>query len=125
MFWPITWSPDGAFLAGRAVRAGQTESLVVYSLAGGEYRSFASGRAVQLDFNLEFVDRHHLVTIDGADLWLRDLRGGEPALLHTAAAGHQLHSISASSDGRWLTWIDRADESDIWLMTLDEASPAR
>jgi hypothetical protein len=27
---------------------------------------------------------------------------------------------AASRDGRWLTWIERADESDIWLMTLDE-----
>ena len=120
LFWPISWSPDGALLAGRATRAGQTESLVVYSPASGGYQVFASGPAMQVDFNLEFVDRHRLASIDGRDLWLRDVRGGEPVLLFSAPPGHQLHSISASHDGRWLTWIDRTDESDIWLMTLEE-----
>jgi hypothetical protein len=32
-------------------------------------------------------------------------------------------SVSSRTDSRWLTWIERADESDIWLMTLDEEPP--
>jgi len=30
--------------------------------------------------------------------------------------------VAASRDGRWLSWIERADESDIWLMTLEDAA---
>ena len=33
-------------------------------------------------------------------------------------------NLSASADGRWLTWIERADESDVWLMTLEEPAAA-
>ena len=61
-----------------------------------------------------------LVYGSGGELWLGDIRGGEPKRLYTSPPGHRIVNISGSRDGRSLTWIDNADESDIWLMTLDE-----
>jgi len=121
-FWPIAWSPDSALLAGGAMRAGQTESLVVYSIANGDYREVPWSRGVRTSFYETFVDRQRLLVIATAgELRLGDVRGTESKLLYTAPAGHRIDGLAATRDGRWLTWIDRKDESDIWLMTLDEA----
>lgn len=35
-----------------------------------------------------------------------------------SARDHRINNLSAARDGKTLTWIDNADESDIWLMTL-------
>ena len=125
LFWPISWSPDGALVAGSAVRAGQIGKSFVRSLASGTYREMSWGREGKVDYALAFVDGAHLAYTSGGDLWLGDLAGGPPKRLYTAPGGHRIANLSASRDGRWLTWIDNADESDIWLMTLDEAAPPR
>ena len=69
-----------------------------------------------------FVDAHRIPFTLDRRVMLGDVRGGEPKTLYEAPAGHAVTDISASTDGKWLTWIDRSDESDIWLMTLDEGS---
>ena len=123
-FWPAGWSTDGALLAGHATRAGQSENIVVYSFATGSYRELPGSRS-QFGDSLKFVDRHRIVYNNGNELWLRDARGGEPKRIYAAPAGHQLYGLSTTGDGRWLSWIDGTDESDIWLMTLEEGGPAR
>jgi Tol biopolymer transport system component len=122
MFWPIAWSPDGALLAGGATRAGQRGNPVVYSIAEGAYREVSWTRDVRNSLYSRFVDRQRLLVITAArELRLGDVRGTKSKLLYAAPAGHLIDSLAATRDGGLLTWIDRKDESDIWLMTLDEA----
>lgn len=122
LFWPVVFAPDARWVAGTAVTAGQISEIDLWSIADRAYRKMPWKRDSLIDWNLAFVDRDHLVYGVGGELWLGDLRGGEPRRLHAAAPGHRLSNLSASRDGRTLTWIDIADESDIWLLSLDGAS---
>ena len=73
---------------------------------------------------MAFVDGRHFVYTSDEALWLRDaLVGDEPRRIYSPPAGRRVGNLSATADGRWLTWIERADESDIWLMTLEEETP--
>jgi hypothetical protein len=121
IFWPISWSSDGALLAGRANRAGQNESIVVWSIASGDYRLLERTSAARENFNMVFLDQRHLLTTDDRALWLRDLAGGELKRIYTCAPGLRIDSLAGTHDGRFITWIERSDESDIWLLTLEEA----
>jgi Tol biopolymer transport system component len=123
MFWPVSWSTDGALLAGRRTVAGQIEELAVRTIATGEMRAFPATRGATSDFNMSFVGPRHLVYTSDQALWLIDVAGdGAPRLLHRPAAGRSPGNLGATRDGRFLTWIERADESDVWLVTL--APPA-
>jgi len=124
LFWPSSWSPDGALLAGRATREGQAQSLALYSLASGTYRLLPPDLEVSSLSSIAFVDSGRLVAPSGAALWLVDLDRGETVRLASAAPGHRYTNVSISADRRSLTWIDRTDESDIWLMTLDDTPSA-
>ena len=122
LFWPVAWSADGALLAGRATRAGQIGDIVVRDMATGTYRELTGSAGAPEDFNLVFIGNRHVVSISGSGLWVRDVASGEAKMLYEAPAGRALASVAASRDGRWLSWIERADESDIWLMTLEDAA---
>ena len=124
LFWPIAWSPDGGLVAGSAVTAGQVGDIHVWSLAERAYRKMPWSRGSQIDYSLAFVDRDHVAFGSGGELWLGGIRGGEPRRLDTVPPGHRITNISASRDGRTITWIDNADESDIWLMTLADGPTA-
>ncbi len=128
---PASWSPDGRLLGGLAVRVGVVgDQQYIATIATGEYRRVGDLRGggqpghLSIDGAPVFVDSERFVYVDGPGLYLRDLAGGSPTLLHEALPGHGLSSVTPSRDGRWLTWIDRADESDIWLMTLEDEPAA-
>ncbi len=120
LFWPIAWSPDGALVAGTAVTAGQVGDIHVWSIADRAYRRMPWQRGDQVDYSLVFIDRDHLVYGSSGELWLGNIRGGEPRRIYTSPPGRRIGNLSGSRDGLALTWIDNADESDIWLMTLGE-----
>ena len=125
LFWPTAWSTDGALLAGRAMREGRIGDVVVRSMATGEYRAFPQTAGPREDFNMTFVDERHVVFTTDRSLAVVDALGGESVRaveIYTPSAGQRVANLSATADGRWLTWIERADESDVWLMTLEEAA---
>jgi Tol biopolymer transport system component len=124
LFWPTAWSSDGALLAGRATREGRLGDIAVRSMATGEYRMLPGTSGARDDFNMTFVDDRHLVYTSDQALWILDALGGAQTRIYSPPAGRRVANLSATSDGRWLTWIERADESDIWLVTLDEPAPA-
>ena len=124
LFWPTAWSSDGALLAGRGTRAGRLGDVVVRSMGSGEYVTLPRTSGAREDFNMTFVDDRHLVYTSDRALWLVDALGGQPAPIYSPPTGRRVANLSASADGRWLTWIERADESDIWLVTLGEPAPA-
>ncbi len=121
LFWPTTWSSDGALLAGRATRAGQIENIVIRAMATGAYRELPGTSGAHADFSMAFVGARDIAYTDDAALWLRGADGGVAKRLHAPVRGRRVGNISATADGHWLTWIEKADESDIWLMTLEEA----
>jgi eukaryotic-like serine/threonine-protein kinase len=126
LFWPRAWSPDGALLAGFGSREGQNRSLVVRSTSSGEYRTVAPMTTEDGFGTLAFLDRRLLAYASNHAISLSDLdAAGEPKLFYAPRAGRTVANLAASRDGRWLTWIERADESDIWLMTLDDEAPGR
>jgi hypothetical protein len=51
------------------------------------------------------------------------IAGGRPRELLHVAPGHSIQRPSLSADGRWLTCLDIADESDVWLAELDGGEP--
>ncbi len=121
LFWPIDWAADDRIIAGRATRKGQTEEVVLYDVRNGGYRSISDSGGASEDFNLVFLDSRRIVYgIDRSTLWIHDVQGSAKRMLYESPSGRFVGGVSASADGRWLAWIERADESDIWLMTLDE-----
>ena len=82
LFWPIAWSPDGALIAGTAVTAGQVGDIHVWSTADRAYRRMPWQRGEQIDYSLVFIDRDTLVYATGGELWLGNIRGGEPRRLY-------------------------------------------
>jgi hypothetical protein len=120
LFWPVAWSPDGALLVGYATRAGQTEGVATYSFAQGEYRVYPWRIHSTSSLTAAFLDGRRFAFNNAGELWLGDLASGDTKRLYSAPSGHQIFSVSAPQKGHWLAWIDLADESDIWLLTLDE-----
>ena len=57
-----------------------------------------------------------------ARLLVVDVETGAERMVAESAVLH-IEAPNWTPDGRWLTWIERADESDIWLVTLDEPAP--
>jgi Tol biopolymer transport system component len=120
-FWPNGWSPDGRLQAGRAARDGRIGDVVLRDRATGAYRRLAgtAGAGKTSDFNVTFVDGSTVVYTDNWSLWVRGVDEERSTHLYRPPTQRQVESITASRDGRTLTWIEKADESDIWLMTLD------
>ena len=86
LFWPIAWSPDGALVAGTAVNAGQVGDIHVWSVAERAYRRMPWNRGEQVDYSVVFIDRDTLVYGSGGELWLGNIRGGEPKRIYTQPA---------------------------------------
>lgn len=125
VFWPLTWSPDGSHLVGRTIRSsGGIGPAYVYTFKSSAYEPLPSlaltgAPTIANALSTFFVDNHRLAFLSGSRVLLAELRGGEPTLLYEARAPRTVAVLSASADGRWLSWIETTDESDIWLMTLD------
>ena len=127
-FRPLAWSRDGALIAGEVRRDGQLETVALRVLATGETRiSPRPVRTNHLDGTLlAFLD-HRLLVVPNArnglsitDALARGAFAEEAKVLYTPPAGRVVSDVSTTRDGRVLTWLERADESDIWLMTLDQ-----
>jgi len=119
-YYPSSFSPDGSLLAGGVRRDGANAGAAIYSLRDGTWRLVdydqAGFKIRLLDDTGRFVadTKGAIVAVDGP--------GKRPRVLAEAAAGHRFRNLSISNDRRWLAWIDETDESDIWLMTLDDAA---
>jgi Tol biopolymer transport system component len=119
VFWPLSWSPDGSRLVGNALRSGVgLEPVYMYTLGSGAYELLPS-LAMADSLQVAFAGNQHLAFLSGPRVLLADLRGGEPTVLYEARAPRTVAFLSASADGRWLSWLEQTDESDIWLMTLE------
>ena len=118
VFNPDSFSPDGRKLAGMLLKEGANSGVAIYSTAESRWEILRSpGVLFPLLLNNEglmyWLNRGTIELLDGAGRLLRTVMESPP--------GHQIGYIGVSEDRRWLTWIDATDESDIWLMTLDDS----
>jgi Tol biopolymer transport system component len=120
VFWPDSWSPDGDLQLGVGIRGWDAEGLFLYSHAEQRYRRVPFAEPITLDTTARLVARDFLVHGGGTRLWLRSVGSGEGAVLAEAPGERILVDPTPTLDGRLLSWLERADESDLWLMTLDE-----
>ncbi len=116
-FWPSSWSPDGQSIAGTYFREATPARIGIYSLANKRYELLpAPADATRPQF---LADGHHLAAMCPGRLVLLDTRGGPASDLATAPPGHRFGYLALSADRRWLAAFDSADESDIWLATIE------
>jgi dipeptidyl aminopeptidase/acylaminoacyl peptidase len=112
-FCPFSLSPDAEHLAGVAQAAdGRFPGVYVLSLTNNQYR-----RIGDLDGIPSWVDPRRLVVGTNSGLvQLVDVQSG--AVRHLVDGW----SPTVSANGRWLEYMDRSDEADVWLATLGQES---
>jgi Tol biopolymer transport system component len=110
--YPRSWSPDGRRIAGDLeFFVLPTSVTVLYDFATRDYRVLPEGRGTPAWMSdsrrLVVAQRERLVVLDattGRATPLLDVRAQFPSL---------------SRDDRWLTYVERHDESDVWLAAFD------
>ena len=122
VFWPASWSPDDSVLAGTLYRDGAPAGIGTLSLADGRHTRLAAPEgAARPQF---LADGRHLLAACPDRLVLLDTRGEPARDLAGAPPGHLFTYLTLSADRRWVGVLAAADESDVWLATLD-APPGR
>ncbi len=116
-FWPSSWSPDGRSLAGTHYREATPTRIAVYSLADKRFTVLDAPEGATRPMFL--ADGHHLIAVCPDRLVLLDTRGGGATDLARAAPGHRYTYVALSANRRWLAVFDYADESDVWLATIE------
>ncbi len=113
-FQPFAWTGDGRELVGVLLdREGLETKLAAYTIATRVYRTFPAVRNPVL-----LADGRRLIGAPGDRLVLSDLGTGAARDIATATTGHEVVSAALSHDGRWIAWLESADESDVWMMDL-------
>ena len=116
-FWASSWSPDGRRIAGELSVANNPIGVAIYSLADHSYRRLpVEGRARRPRF---LPDGKHLIWTRAEAIEIHDLESGRTRVLIPATPGYDIAWAALSYDGRHLTWHEVADESDLWLATIE------
>jgi Tol biopolymer transport system component len=128
-FLPCSWSRDGETILGSVLHRGELLHYGTFSTRDGTYRRIelrapaGGGLRFGGDFQSHYPtllpDGKSFLFADGEQLLLGDLAGGPVQEIYRAAPQHRLERPTLSHDGRWLTVLDLADESDIWLATFE------
>ena len=125
VFQSNSWSPDGNLLAGIGwVGSWEREmDILALDLRSREYRRLG---AIRRDPRLEWEGPlawlpggRALLTSAAGTLKLVELETGEVREVLEPARGSQLGSPMLSGDAGTLYYMDRADEANVWLMTLE------
>jgi Tol biopolymer transport system component len=111
-FSPQAWFPDGRELIGLLMdREGVRREAAVYSIPEASYRALAiAPRGLSL-----LPGGRRLVAWYPGRLVLHDLGSGRAHDVVTATPGRRIVAVALSPDGKWIAWLETADESDIWL----------
>ncbi|MBP9142951.1 MAG: serine/threonine-protein kinase [Thermoanaerobaculia bacterium] len=125
-FYPASFSPDDRWLAGQLRSGGKANAIALYSVADGRWRSWEGPATMaRTDGKVRLLGNDGRLVLDtpGAILAI-DAPGATPRELVRAAPSHRLRGLGLSRDRKWMVWIDETDESDIWLMSFDGATPS-
>lgn len=120
IFRAFSWSPDGKWLAGRAVneRGIAISGLYLYSVAEGTYRKLGHDTLFDLDW---FPDSRHIAFrhADGS-IQIADRVTGRATEILSGAPPVGFIGLSLSTDGTSLYFVRDSAEADIWLLGLEE-----
>jgi Tol biopolymer transport system component len=117
-FEPLDWSRDGRTIVGsKRDAASRRHGVVLYDLAGRSYRMLNETPDVA---NCRFFDRDTKIVCSWRrGIVLLDTTSGASREILAAPPAREFAYVVPSEDGRWLTWLEAGDESDIWLATLE------
>jgi len=118
VFRGSSWSPDGTRIAGYTFGGGSSRQvLTVYSFDTEAYEFFEIGDDRALS-PVWLADSRYLVVIGGADrLVLVDTESGDATELLSVAPDVLAVDIAVSPDSRWIYFIRRQVEADLYLLT--------
>ena len=129
VFGATSWSPDGESILGSVLRQGRWSYFAVFSPRDETYRRVGEPVTVSDETDGRLPDIYATLAPDGRSfvyaeddrLLLAALDGSPTRELYRAAPEHTLRRPTFSRDGRWLTFLDSADESDIWLAEFERS----
>ena len=118
IFRGSSWSPDGSRIAGYTFGGGSSRQvLTVYSFDTEAYEFFEIGEDRALS-PVWLADSRYLVVIGGVDrLVLVDTESGDATELLSVAPDVLAVDIAVSPDSRWIYFIRRQVEADLYLLT--------
>ena len=117
-FWPMSWSPDGARLAGLATRAdGTNVGAAVYELATQRFTVFAAS-ALMWASSVWMPDSERFLMRDDRGISIVNMRTKMTRLLVPVGGYAVGHSVGVTNDGRWITYTETGTEGEIWLATF-------
>jgi Tol biopolymer transport system component len=121
--WPWAFTRDGRRILGSMERAGESVGIAIFTVADETYRTltFPGESAPRGVPNLasRFLDEGRIFLSRGREIHLYDVDRGTSVKVYEAAPGQDVEYLTQSADGAWLSWVERADESDVWLLTLE------
>ncbi|HKQ61209.1 MAG TPA: hypothetical protein VJS92_07945, partial [Candidatus Polarisedimenticolaceae bacterium] len=111
-------SADGTRIAGMLRDASaRPQALAIYSRSARTYDVIVKKQDVNGAWFLP--DGRRALWVEKTRLVLRDFASGATRTVLTAPAGREITWIALSRDGRWLSWLETGDESDVWMTTLE------
>ena len=123
-FWPFSWSPDGARIAGALRRSdGTPQGLAAYVVATKKYEVVPNVVADSLWMVPTWLgDSRRLIVRDSHGISIVDATTGATRRL-LAVRGYAVgRSVGVSRDNRWVTYTETGTEGDIWIATLRQPS---
>ena len=120
-FLPLTWSPDGAFIAGAqlepqrsAGEIGGTFPVFVYSVGDRTFRKLGVSGGVRW-----LNDSRRLLVYGNTDISIVDTPTGRRKILlpvGSRAAGNQFWGFALPRDNRRLALLSDEIEGDLWMV---------
>ena len=116
--WPTSISADGRTALGSVFDAGGVPLGVgTLSLVDGTLQMIRPDPDV---VRLAFLpDGQRYAFALNNRILVSDLSGAHEHGIVTAAPDRQINNMAISRDGKWIVWLESADESDIWMATLE------
>jgi eukaryotic-like serine/threonine-protein kinase len=122
-FGASSWSPDGKWLAGLAMRDGvQTPGFWIYSIDSKSYTKVAELGDGSFNRPAWTPDGRHIIVSSGGGLFAVDPATREVKKIFRPA-GYGASQPSITRDGRMIYFSTDREEGDIWMATIDEPPP--
>ncbi len=114
-FTPISWSPDGRWLAGEVQTRSARLGLALYSFETARYEKLQDSGMLPI-----WLRDGRLLYLDGGKLFLLDpaTRRGSEVLAPPANTNSIFKMVAVSPDNRTLFFVRASDEGDIKLLRM-------
>lgn len=118
-FWPLSWSRDGARLAGVAFQPDGTAGEVTgYEIASGRYETLSEMKNPFFKYPIWLADGRRLMVRGQPGVFLLDSRTKKARLLIPVGGYFLGASVGLSRDNRQITYTETGTQGDIWIAEL-------